>query len=67
MYKGNVLGFRRTLRLIHLNFFVRAAVSGFVCTPVSSRKSTQMLVHEAPGVAIGYLVIGYRVSSFKSL
>ena len=50
MYKGNVLGFMLTHTFIHLDFFVRTSFSGFQRTPCFSRKSTQVFVHEAPGV-----------------
>ena len=52
MYKRNVLGSMRTHTLIHLNLFVRTTVSGFWRTPSFSSKSTQVFVHEAPGVLV---------------
>ena len=50
MYKGNVLGFMRTHTLIHPDIFVRRMAFGFERTPCVSRKSTQVFVHEAPGL-----------------
>ena len=50
MYKGNVLGFMRTHRFIHPDIFVRGRAFGFERMPCFSRKSTQVFVHEAPGL-----------------
>ena len=57
MYKRNVLGSMRSHTLIHLNLFVRKTVSGFWRTPSFSMKSTQVLVHEAPGVS--FITVAY--------
>ena len=54
MYKRNVLGSMRSHTLVHLNLFVSKTVSGFWRTPSFSMKSTQVLVHEAPGVLVSY-------------
>ena len=52
MYKRNALGSMRTHTLIRLNLFVRRLRQflGFGVRQVFSRKSTQVFVHEAPGV-----------------
>jgi len=50
MYKGNVLGFMHKQRFLHPDIFVRWRAFGFERTPCFSRKSTQVFVHEAPGV-----------------
>ena len=58
MYKRNVLGSMRSHTLVHLNLFVSKTVSGFWRTPSFSMKSTQVLVHEAPGVSFIKLCVG---------
>ena len=68
MYKRNVLGSMRSHTLIHLNLFVRKTVSGFWRTPSFSMKSTQVLVHEAPGVSfitVAYVTFHAKVVIYK--
>ena len=50
MYKRNMLGFMRAHTLIHPDIFVRWRAFWFERTPCFSRKSTQVFLHEAPGL-----------------
>ena len=52
MYKENMRGILRTQRFIHLDFFVRTHIYSFVLTQCFTMNSTQVFVHEAPGVCL---------------